>query len=118
MNLTPRTVLGVTRVGVGAVSLLAPRAAARVFGVDPERSNDWVTRLFGSRELALAATLLAAKGGQVRTVALLGAAIDGLDVLSSGVERGRGRLSTYSTITGGGGAVLFAALGVLAAREE
>jgi hypothetical protein len=118
MSSVPGTILGVSRLCVGALSLAAPGTSARVFGVDRTRSNDWITRLFGSRELILAGALLAAKEPDVRTIALVGAAIDGLDVLSSAVELGRGRLSTWSSVIGGGGAVLFVALGLLAARDQ
>lgn len=118
MNVTPRKVLGVARMAVGLLFVLAPSTAVRAFGVDPDRSDGWVTRLLGSRELVLAGSLLAAEGADVRTVALLGAAIDGLDVISSGAEMAQGRLSTYTKFSGGGGAVLFLVLGLLAAREE
>jgi hypothetical protein len=114
---TPRTVLGTSRLAVGVATLLAPSAAMRAFGVDPARSDPWVTRLFGSRELVLAGLLLGARGTDVRPVALVGAAIDGIDVLSSAAEAGRGTMSTRAVVTGGGGAVLFAVLGLLAARE-
>ena len=118
MNITPRSFLGAARIGVGALSLMSPAVAARAFGIDPGRSDAWVTRLFGSRELVLAGSLLAAKGPQVRTVALLGAAIDGLDVISSAAEMSRGNLTRYTGISGGGGAVLFLTLGLLAAQED
>ena len=116
-KLTPRTVLA-ARLGVGAIALLAPGAAARVFGIDPVRYDAFVARLFGSREVALDVALLAADGAQVRQAALIGAAVDGVDVVSAAVEVRRGNLSTYGAIVGGGGAALFAALGLLAARES
>jgi hypothetical protein len=114
---SPRTFLGVSRLAVGAATLLAPSAAVRAFGVDPARSDPWLTRLFGARELVLAGLLLGARGTDVRSVALVGAAIDGVDVLSSAAETARGTMSARAIVTGGGGAVLFAVLGLLAARE-
>lgn len=114
---TARNALGVMRAGVGVLSLVAPSSAARTFGVDPERSNPWLMRLFASREIVLAALLLGAKGPQVRAVALAGAAIDGIDVASSGVEMSRGRLGSWTVVSGALGAVLFTVLGLLAARE-
>jgi len=77
-----RTFLGVTRLGVGGVSLLAPGLVADLFGIGKGSSNDFVTRLFGSRELALASVLLTAQGPGVRQATLLGAGIDGIDALS------------------------------------
>ncbi len=112
-----RTFVGVTRLGVGGVSLLAPGLSADLFGIGKDGSNDFVTRLFGSRELALASVLLAAQGPDVRRAALLGAGIDAIDVLSGLVEWGRGRLSTYGVVIGAGGAALFAGLGLLVARD-
>ncbi len=97
--------------------LIAPKAAAPVFGIEATASNPWVTRLFGSRELALAAALLAARDDQLSTVARIGAGIDTVDLASSVVEFARGRISTYTLISGGGGAALFALLGLDAARR-
>lgn len=71
---------------------------------------------FGSRELVLAATLLAAPPEQVARVAALGAGIDGLDVVSSAVELARGRISTYTFVSGGCGAMVFTVLGLVAMR--
>jgi hypothetical protein len=117
-RLDSRTVLGVTRAAVGAVSLLAPRLSARIFGVVPNRDNGWVTRLFGSRELLLAACLLAARDDtEVRKVASIGAVIDAIDVVSSTAEWRAGRISDYTMVSGGAGAALFAALGIDAARR-
>lgn len=106
-----RKTLILMRTFVGVSALLTPRLAARIFGVDPDSSSAWVTRLFGSRELALAGVLLAATPEQLPTVAALGAAIDTADVASSLVEHGRGSVSTYTLISGGVGAAVFAALG-------
>jgi len=112
-RVSARTVLGVMRAAVGTQALTAPRLAAKTFGLDPERSNHWVTRLFGSRELLLALYLLGAPPDRVREAASAGAVIDGLDVISSAVELRAGRLSTYTTITGGVGAAFFLALGLI-----
>lgn len=118
MTFSPRTILGVARFCVGAVSLIAPVTAGRIFGVPSEPASAWVTRLFGSRELALAAVLLAAPAEQVTSVAALGAGIDALDAVSSVVDRSRGRISGYTLVTGGFGAVVFALLGLAALRDS
>ncbi len=114
---SPRTVLAVARSGVGILSVVSPRGAARAFGVTANDSNGWITRLFGSRELVLALSLMAAPTGQVRQVAMLGAAIDSMDVASSSIERFRGRISNYTFVSGGLGALLFVMLGLAAARD-
>ena len=115
--ITARTFLGASRLAVGVGSLSAPDHAARAFGIDPRRADGFVTRLFGSRELLLATLLLAARDErQVEAVAGVGVAIDSLDALSALVELRAGRMSAWTAVSGGAGAVLFAALGALALR--
>lgn len=115
-NISSRTALGTLRAGVGVISLIAPVTAARAFGVDPDRSSPWITRLFGSRELVLAASLLASNEHAYH-VAVAGALIDSFDVLSTVVEHSRGRVSAWTVLSGGAGAALFVGLGVDAARR-
>jgi hypothetical protein len=116
MTISARTTLGVMRAMVGVVSLIAPSTSARIFGVTPEPGTAWITRLFGSRELVLAAALLAAPAEHVAPMAAAGAGIDALDAASSVVELARGRISTYTFVSGGCGAVVFALLGLAAMR--
>jgi hypothetical protein len=118
MTPSPRTILGASRLLVGAVSLIAPYTAGRIFGIAREPAAAWVTRLFGSRELVLAAALLAAPADQVSSVAALGAGIDALDAVSSVAERSRGTISDYTLVSGGFGAVVFALLGVATLRDS
>ena len=116
--MTPaRTFLGVTRACIGIGAWVAPDLTIRVVGMDPALSNRFVGRLFGARELALALALLVAPPAAVAPVAALGAAVDSVDAVGGFDERRRGNLSTQATILGPAGAVLFAALGVLVARE-
>lgn len=117
-RMTPaRTVLGASRLLIGIGAWTAPDLTVRVFGMDPDRSDRFVGRLFGSREFALAAALLAAPPGLVAPVAAIGAAIDTADAVAGFGERRRGNLSTRATVLGPIGAVGFAALGVLVARQ-
>jgi hypothetical protein len=116
--MTPaRTFLGVTRACIGIGAWVAPDLTTRAFGMDPARSNRFIGRLFGARELALALALLAAPPSAVAPVAAIGAAIDGADAVGGFDERRRGNLNTQATMLGPMGAMLFAALGVLVARE-
>lgn len=116
--MTPaRTFLGVTRACIGIGAWIAPDLTTRLFGMDPASSNRFIGRLFGARELALAAALLAAPPAALAPVAAIGAAVDSVDAVGGFDERRRGNLSTRATILGPVGAVLFAALGVLVARE-
>lgn len=116
--MTPaRTFLGVTRACIGIGAWVAPDLTARAFGMDPALSNRFVARLFGARELALALALLAAPPSAVAPVAAIGAAVDSADAISGFDERRRGNLNAQATLLGPMGATLFAALGVLVARE-
>jgi hypothetical protein len=116
--MTPaRTALGVTRALIGIGAWTAPDLTVRLFGMDPDRSDRFVGRLFGSREFALAATLLAAPPALVAPVALVGAAVDTADSIAGFDEWRRGNLSTQAAILGPIGALGFIALGVLVARQ-
>lgn len=118
MFMTPaRTALGATRAAIGLGAILAPDLTIRVFGMDDARSNRFVSRLFGTRELGLALALLAAPPKATRAVALTGSAIDAADALLGFDERRRGTLGTRATLLGPVGAVGFAVLGALVAHE-
>jgi hypothetical protein len=112
-----RHVLGVTRALIGLGSWVAPDHTARTFGIDPQRADRFVTRLFGSRELALAGALLGAPAAALTPVAALGVVIDAADAVAGFDERRRGTLSPRATVLGPCGALLFVALGMRAARD-
>lgn len=116
--MTPaRIALGVIRALIGVTAWVAPDLTMRLFGIDPERSDRFVGRLFGSRELALAGTLLAAPASAVAPVAALGAAIDAADAVAGFDERRRGNLGLQATLLGPVAVTGFVALGVYVARE-
>lgn len=112
-----RIVLSAARMLVGVSCWLAPDQAARFFGIDPDHANRFVTRLFGARDLALGAALLAAPTQALRPVAALGAGIDLVDTVAGWHEGVRGTLTARAIILGPGGALAFAALGGLVLRR-
>ena len=114
---SPRTALGISRALIGLGAWFAPDLTVRLFGMDPARSDRFVGRLFGAREMALAGALLAAPPSAVAPVAAVGAAVDTIDAVAGFDERRRGNLSTQATVLGPVGALLFAALGILVARR-
>ncbi|MBJ7472019.1 MAG: hypothetical protein JHD16_11990 [Solirubrobacteraceae bacterium] len=114
---TPRLVLGTIRAMIGLGAWLAPDLTVKIFGIEPEKSDRFVGRLFGARELALAATLLSAPPAAVGRVAAVGVAVDAFDSLAGFDERRRGNLSTRATLLGPVGALGFVALGLLVARS-
>ncbi len=80
----PISGLAYGRVGLGLVSLLAPRLAAKMLLLDPELNPQLlaVTRMFGSREIAVGGLTLAASGAAREQLVQVGVAIDGADVLT------------------------------------
>lgn len=112
-----RLALGAARASIGIGAWLAPDLTTRVFGIDPDASDRFIGRLFGARELALAAALLAAPPSALAPVAAIGAAVDTVDSIAGFDELRRGNLSTRATILGPIGALGFAALGVHVARK-
>ncbi len=116
--MTPaRIFLGATRASIGVGSWVAPDLTMRVFGIDPDHADRFVGRLFGARELALAAALLAAPPAAVAPVAALGAAVDAVDSIAGFDEARRGNMSTRAIVLGPVGALLFIALGVHVAQK-
>lgn len=112
-----RTLLSITRAGIGLGAWFAPDLTVRLFGLENERSQRFVGRLFGARELALAAGLAASPAPALRTVALVGAAVDAVDSVAGFDEARRGNLSTRAIVLGPVGAILFTVMGLLVARE-
>src|SRR5690348_2602938 len=113
-----RKILGGTRGLIGIGGWIAPDLTARAFGIDPARSNRFVTRLFASRELTLSLALLTAGPAHLPEVAAVGAAIDTVDAVAGFDEHSRGNLSTTSLVSGVLGAVAFAVMGARVAQES
>ena len=65
-------------------SLLSPKLAARLFLLDPGTNPQvpYVTRLFGSREIALGAITLASSGAARERLVQVGIAVDGADLVT------------------------------------
>lgn len=80
----PVTGLALGRIGVGLVSLLSPGLATRLLMLDARANPQlpYVTRLFGSREIALGAVTLASSGATRERLVTVGIAVDGADVLT------------------------------------
>jgi len=95
----------------------APTAANQLWHMDPERTNPWIARLFGSHTLALGFSLLTASDEDSRDLLLLGVVIDSVDVVSTAAELRRGEISQQTAVGGAAGAVLFTVLGLLGLRE-
>lgn len=94
----PVTSIALVRIGIGALSVARPELAAKAFRLDhannPQMS--YMTRMFGSREVALGLTTLVSKGRSRRALTALGIAVDGSDAFA-GYDAGRTGAVSQST---------------------
>lgn len=119
--MNPVNGLALGRIGIGAVALASPAAAAKLFRLDLARNPQlpYLSRMFGSREIALGVITLVAKGKARRRLIALGIAVDGADafaaydVTRSGVvSQSTGVFLTAPAV----GAVVAGAVGLLSER--
>lgn len=110
--MNPVTGLSLGRIAVGAISLADPQRAGKLFQLDPVGNPQlsYVARLFGSREVALGAATLLARGKTRRNLVLLGILVDAADAGTGylGIQEG-----TVSKQTGG--ALIGPAVGAIVA---
>jgi uncharacterized protein DUF4267 len=73
--------LSLGRIAVGLLSFLQPALAAKLLGVDVESNpqGPYLTRLFGSREIAIGSATLLARGRTRRNLVLAGIGVDAAD---------------------------------------
>jgi hypothetical protein len=111
-------VFAALRFATGVSAWLAPTKTARIIGLGSDHQQPLTAQLFGSRELTLAAAIMDASP-QLRTRALqLGLLVDALDVLAAVGGVRRHTLSVPGATFAGGGATLFAVLGMMALSGE
>jgi hypothetical protein len=123
INSTPNGALIPTfaalRFATGVGAWVAPDKAARLFGLGSDHRQPFITQLFGSRELTLAIAITDTASPQLRTRALqLGLLVDTLDIIAALRGIRRHTLSPAGAILTGGGAALFAGLGVAALAAQ
>jgi len=119
MSQTTRTLLAL-RAAVGASSWLTPRAAGRTFGLNAAANpqSPYLARLFGVRDLALAAGYMGAAPPARRHWLMVGIACDLADVAAGVIGTRAGYLSKTSGAMVTGAAVGAVVLGALALGEE
>lgn len=108
-----------SRALLGVVSVLAPTAASKFFGIDINYDSRTLSRLFGVREIGLAAALYWAMQGDsqnkehpnLRNVLTICLAVDILDAASSALGILEGSMSARAALLVGGGAIVFAGAG-------
>jgi hypothetical protein len=108
------------RTALGLSALVAPRLAGRAFFLDPEENPQVavIGRMWGIRNLALAAGMYGATGASRSQWWRLQPAIDGLDFLVIGAEWRRGAVPAPAAGLMAATALLATALGALSAPAE
>jgi hypothetical protein len=116
---TGRTLLA-TRTALGFSALLAPRLAGRAFSLEPEENPQLpvIGRMWGVRNLALAAGMYGATGASRAQWWRLQPAIDALDFLVILAEWRRGAIPGPAAGLMAGTALFATALGSLSAAAE
>ena len=116
--MNPVTGLSLGRVAVGAISLGNPALAGKLFQLDVEANPQLphLTRLFGSREVALGLITLLSTGKTRRNLVLAGLAVDAADAATGflGIREGSVPRTTGLALIGPAlGAVAAGARGLL-----
>lgn len=96
--MNPVTGLALGRIAIGLLSFLSPALAARLFQLDASGNPQapYLSRMFGSREVALGVAALATSGTTRRNVVLAGIAVDAADA-TAGYLAGRDGYVTKPT---------------------
>jgi hypothetical protein len=107
------------RFATGIAAWLAPATTGRLLGFNSRRDQPFTTQLFGSRELTLAVAITDTTSPKLQTRALqMGLLTDVLDVIAAVRGIRAGTLSVTGTLLTGGGAALFAGLGLAALNDR
>jgi hypothetical protein len=116
----PITGLAYGRIAVGTVSLLSPSLAAKMFLLSPKTNPQlpYVTRMFGSREIAIGGLTLISTGAARERMIQVGIAVDGADAVTGMMAAASGAVSRKAGITLAVAAVGAVANGVMALRED
>jgi hypothetical protein len=116
----PARALLFARTALGISTLLAPRLAARGFFLDPGRNPQLpvIGRMWGIRNLSLAAGMYAATGASRANWWRLQVAVDGLDFLVIAAEWRRGSVPGPAAALMAGAALGATTLGALSVGGE
>ena len=116
----PGRALLAARTALGLSTLVAPRLAGRAFFLDPEENPQLavIGRMWGIRNLSLAAGMYGATGASRARWWRLQPAIDALDFLAIAAEWRRGAVPAPAAGLMAGTALVATALGSLSAGAE
>jgi hypothetical protein len=112
--------LAAIRMAVGIASWATPRVAGKTFGIDAVANPQapYLARLFGVRDVALAAGALSTEGESQRQWLVAGLVCDVADAFAGIAGRRGGYLSKLTSVLVTGTAVSAAVLGASALRES
>jgi hypothetical protein len=112
--------LAALRIAVGGGAWLTPNLAGRLFGLDPDGNpqSAYLGRLFGVRDVALAAGTLASEGRARRSWLIAGLACDLADAAAALLGRRGGYLSTPVSALLAAPALAAVGMGVIALRGD
>ena len=119
--ITARRTLAQLRLAVGVATLVAPRLAARAFGIDPDANPalPYFARMFGAREVFMAVPfLMPAPGLDEAELAARAVPVDVADGVASLAAGLRGGLPWRAAIPATLAAAAGAYLGTAAAQNE
>jgi hypothetical protein len=113
-------VITALRTSIGAGAWVAPRLAGRLFGLDADANPQlpYVGRLFGVRDVALAAGLQRSSGQSRRLWLQLGILCDAADTIAGLLAGRKGEISKTTTVLVTAPALLGIGLGVAALRGQ
>ena len=112
--MNPARSLIAARTALGTGALLAPRQTGRLFLLDPRANPQvvFVGRMWGARNLALAAGLRGARGPSLRTTRQVNVAVDVADAVAAWLAWREGSLPAPAALLAGGTAVAATGLGL------
>lgn len=119
-NQARSTLVGI-RTGLGVGALLAPRLTGKLFGISVEDNPAavYLARLFGARELFMAAPFYIEDADELQAYALqAGVAVDAADVVAAGAALVRKNLSVRAATMAALTAAAAVALGVIAQQDD
>lgn len=115
--MNPVTGLSLGRIAVGTIALANPELAGKLFQLDVANNPQlpYLSRLFGSREIALGTLTLISRGSARRNLVLIGIAVDAADAATGylGIKEGHVSKATGGALIGPAvGAVLSGLVGL------
>lgn len=112
--------LSLGRIVVGLLFFLRPDLAARIMGQDLEQNPELAlgARLFGSRDVALGAATLLAKGTARRNLVVAGIAVDAADAAAAAIGAKDKSLRSVPAAMLAGVALLAVGQGVVSLRKK